>query len=573
MKFSIIIPYYNGDKYIDKCLNSIAKRSLYRNYEIIIIDDASPVPIARKIKRKFKKVKFFRNKQNVGFVRTVNKGAKRATGDIYIFLNMDTEIISSGWLYALKHMFEQSEKNGIIGGKLLFPDSGLIQFAGGIINPYEKRPEHLYYQAPSYLPGVNRGRLVDYITGAFFSIPQKLFLSLGGFSEEYQSANEDVDLSLRVKQKGYHIVYNPYISIYHYETVTGLSDVYAFASNRIFHKRWSLYLSKHRKKYYEEDGYSEEFIRTMIRIFYQDFYNIVKFVDEFKLNSPERQNAFLEKKNINTLLEFLIYHFSNKDTQFLYDLYYYQFRNEIQKENNRNGCIQSAIRLLNTDEHNKRSDEVRIFLKLVEMKKYSYSRSDFKNEMYYQVHTIIEKIENGIYRFNFHNSIYEKRLLGKLLEMITCASCVIVSQRLRIFVSFIMEKENLFENKDTLISLLFRLANRNYNGNGDYYCKKAEEIIDNYDWPPPYMVKFALNNGSYYEKKYDYERAYIYYKKALRYINYIDCYMLASLYYHLGFCDMYRRKKDSAKHLFKKCLDVMPEHKKAREYLVQLCRK
>ncbi len=570
MKFSIIIPYYNGQKYLEKCLESIERCTLYHDYEIIIVDDASPKIISKVIKKRFSRAKYFRNKRNNGFVKTVMRGAKEASGEVFIFLNMDTEIISSGWLYTLKETFSSNQKNGIVGGKLLFPDSGLIQFAGGIINPRENRPEHLYYKAPYYFPAVNKMRTVDYITGAFFSIPRNLFWSMGGFSREYHSANEDVDLSLRVKQRGYRIIYNPNIILYHYETVTGISNVYAFASNCTLHKRWSSYFNTRLKEYYTEDGYSEEFIQTMMRIFCNDFYNIVKIIDEFKLNTPQLQNDFFKRKNIDTLLDFLIQHFYDKDTKILYDLHYYRYRKESQEKDNKTKCIQSAVYLAETKKNDYKSDEAKIFLKLLRLNKSSYSRNNFKNNIYYEIYTLVDKIERGKYRFKPTNPIFNKALLAKFLELITNASYLINFNRLKIFINFIIKNETLFANKDTFISFLFRLANRDCDGAGDSYRKKAEEIIDKYEWPRKDKVKFALNNGAYYERQHNYERAYIFYEKALKHVNQIDSYVLASLYYHLGLCDMYRRKKKSAKLLFNKCLELVPEHVKAREYLVKL---
>lgn len=90
MKFSIIIPVYNVEKYIIKCLKSIYEQS-YKNYEVIIVNDGSPDNCEDLIKNYIKNKKNFKyfKKENGGLSDARNYGVKYATGDYIIFVDSD----------------------------------------------------------------------------------------------------------------------------------------------------------------------------------------------------------------------------------------------------------------------------------------------------------------------------------------------------------------------------------------------------------------------------------------------------------------------------------------------------
>ena len=84
-KFSIIIPNYNKEDYVEETLNSIFNQT-YKNYEVIVIDDASSDNSIEKIK-KFDVRLFQTNRKLAGGARTV--GLDNATGDYILFLDSD----------------------------------------------------------------------------------------------------------------------------------------------------------------------------------------------------------------------------------------------------------------------------------------------------------------------------------------------------------------------------------------------------------------------------------------------------------------------------------------------------
>lgn len=93
MKYSIIIPVYNVEKYIGRCLESILNQS-YEKYEVIVVNDGSPdnsVDIINKYVKKDKRFKLF-TKENGGLSDARNYGVKQASGDIIIFIDGDDYI-------------------------------------------------------------------------------------------------------------------------------------------------------------------------------------------------------------------------------------------------------------------------------------------------------------------------------------------------------------------------------------------------------------------------------------------------------------------------------------------------
>ena len=108
MKFSIVIPVYNVEGYIEKCLNSI-KIQTYSNFEVIIVNDGSPDNSEKKIKTflKDKRFKYYK-KENGGLSDARNYGIKYTTGDYLLFVDSD-DYIDKKMLEELNKAIELSD--------------------------------------------------------------------------------------------------------------------------------------------------------------------------------------------------------------------------------------------------------------------------------------------------------------------------------------------------------------------------------------------------------------------------------------------------------------------------------
>lgn len=95
MKYTFIVPVYNGEKYIDRCLESLLTQ-IYPNFEIIAINDGSKdasKDILDDYQKNYDKVKIF-HQENKGLSATRNLGIKKATGDYILFIDVDDYISS-----------------------------------------------------------------------------------------------------------------------------------------------------------------------------------------------------------------------------------------------------------------------------------------------------------------------------------------------------------------------------------------------------------------------------------------------------------------------------------------------
>lgn len=246
---SIVIPAYGKPLLTFTCLRSVHEHTKGGSFEVIVVDDASPEPLADALSP-VSGVRFERNPQNLGFIGSCNRGAALARGEWLVLLNNDT-IVTRGWLEALLAVFAMRPDAGLAGAKLIYPD-GRLQEAGGIVwrdgsawnvgrDDDPDRPEYNYLRA------------VDYCSGACLVVPAKLFRELGGFDRRYAPAYyEDTDLAFAVRAAGRRVYYQPAATVVHFEgqtsgTDTGRGIKRHQAVNRIaFRDKWAAVLANHR---------------------------------------------------------------------------------------------------------------------------------------------------------------------------------------------------------------------------------------------------------------------------------------------------------------------------------------
>ena len=245
---SVIIPIYGKIDYTLRCLGSIAANTPQTAFEVIVVDDCSPDD-SFDVLSKVKGIRLLRNEQNQGFIRSCNNGAKAAKGEYLYFLNNDTEV-TPGWMDALLRTFSEFPGTGLAGSRLIYPD-GRLQEAGGIIWQDGSAWNFGRYQ-DQLLPIYNYAREVDYCSGASIMVPNVLFNELGGFDEHYLPAYcEDCDLALKIRDKGYRVIYQPLSTVIHYEGITSGTDTtqgtkaYQVENSKKLFERWQHRLQTH----------------------------------------------------------------------------------------------------------------------------------------------------------------------------------------------------------------------------------------------------------------------------------------------------------------------------------------
>ncbi len=214
---SIVIPVHGQFHYTHHCLAALARAGADVAFEVIVVDDFSADGTARRL-AEYPGVTLIRNRENLGFVGSCNRGAERARGEFIVFLNNDTQV-QAGWLDALVLTFREAPDAGSVGSRLIYPD-GRQQEAGGIIFRDATAWNYGHLDDPNR-PQYSYRRAVDYCSGAALAIRTDLFRRLGGFDPAFSPAYyEDTDLAFRVRAAGYQVYYQPRSKVVHFEGIS-----------------------------------------------------------------------------------------------------------------------------------------------------------------------------------------------------------------------------------------------------------------------------------------------------------------------------------------------------------------
>ena len=217
---SIIIPARTS-RHISNCVRSILEKTSYSNYEILVIDRTGED--LAKILPTSSRLKISRDNSEFNFSRINNQAIKFVRGEFFVFLNDDTEVICQEWLSAMLEHSQRPEV-GVVGTLLLYPankpEDARIQHAGVLIGVGGVACHafiHLRASYPHYFDLHRVIRNCSAVTGACAMVKRKVFDEVGGFEEKLRVAYGDIDLCLRVLEKGYRNIYTPYSAMYHKE--------------------------------------------------------------------------------------------------------------------------------------------------------------------------------------------------------------------------------------------------------------------------------------------------------------------------------------------------------------------
>lgn len=266
---SIIIPVYGKIDYTLSCLQSIYQHQDDIEFELIVVDDLSP-DNTLSVLTKIPGLRIIANPENMGFIRSCNLGAHAAKGQYLHFLNNDTEV-TAHWLKELINTFISLPGTGLVGSKLIYPD-GVLQEAGSIIWQDGSAWNFGRHQDPS-LPIYNYAREVDYCSGASILLTRDLFNQLGGFDEHYLPAYcEDADLALKIKEKGYRVIYQPFSVVIHHEgissgtrTTEGIKSYQIQNTEKLF-SRWESRLKHHQRNGEDVDNAKDRGMRRRVLV-------------------------------------------------------------------------------------------------------------------------------------------------------------------------------------------------------------------------------------------------------------------------------------------------------------------
>lgn len=228
---SLIIPTKDHLEILRDCIDSILSQTVYKNYEIIIVDNQSQknetLEYLRKLVLQNRKIKVIHYNKPFNYSDINNLAVQQVSGEIIGFLNNDVEVISPEWLTEMiSHAIRPDV--GCVGAMHFYPDRR-IQHAGVIVGLLgvadhafrslkisEQNDYHNYLQSL---------RNPDAVTAATLLIRRSLFIRVGGFDSDHLAvAFNDVDLCLKVSALGYRCLWTPYAELFHHESKTRKHD-------------------------------------------------------------------------------------------------------------------------------------------------------------------------------------------------------------------------------------------------------------------------------------------------------------------------------------------------------------
>ncbi|RJP24073.1 MAG: glycosyltransferase family 2 protein [Candidatus Abyssobacteria bacterium SURF_5] len=211
-KVSVIIPTYNGIKYIPACLDSLRSQSRVAD-EIIVVDDGSSDGTAALLAAAYPEARLVRLKNNQGFAAAANKGISSSSGDYIALLNNDTTA-HKDWLKELIKVLDEQPSVSFCSSKMLFADQpdtinsiGIGFTRTGIaMDVGFRQKDGLQFERARPVFGACAGAAI---------FRRSLFDEIGLLDEDLFMWYEDVDFSLRARLAGRECLYVPTAIIYH----------------------------------------------------------------------------------------------------------------------------------------------------------------------------------------------------------------------------------------------------------------------------------------------------------------------------------------------------------------------
>lgn len=237
---SIISINYNDAAVTMDMLESLQQLS-YVNYEVIIVDNASPTDSPDIIKQTYPSITLIKSEKNLGFAGGNNLGVHAAKGEYLLFINNDT-IVPSGFIEPLVDTLENDASIGMVSPKIKFHwDATLIQFAGYTpMSHWTIRNNSIGYHQKDDGRFDQEGE-TESIHGAAMMIPKTVIDTVGTMTEIYFLYYEEHDWAEMIKRAGFKIYYQPKSYILHKESLsTGKFSplkTYYIARNRIVFAR------------------------------------------------------------------------------------------------------------------------------------------------------------------------------------------------------------------------------------------------------------------------------------------------------------------------------------------------
>jgi len=222
---SIIIVNYNTSSLTLDCIRSVRQQTHDVDYEIIVIDNASPSDSHLSELESLDGILFVQSKENLGFGRANNLGLEYAKGEYIFLLNSDTLFLNNALKYLLDYAEGQDGTLGAIGGILENSTGEPVHSSGSFPTILSEYYKLTFKPLLSLLKGkrtikqktVDTAYEVDYVTGADLFVKRSVLNACGAFNPAFFMYYEETEMQYRFSKNGYHNYIIPGPRIIHYE--------------------------------------------------------------------------------------------------------------------------------------------------------------------------------------------------------------------------------------------------------------------------------------------------------------------------------------------------------------------
>ena len=245
-RVGIFVLNYNGKRFVQDLYSSLLSQT-YKDFDVIVADNASSDDSIALIKRNFPNIKILQFKKNYGFAKAFNYIAQKNPYEFLLFLNNDVHVAPT-WLEELMKSIERNKlilmancKNlywtqpdfiNSAGGKLTFLGSGMQ------LGNYEKNLNYIDLE-----------KYVGMAQGCAMLVRRALFLKVGGFDNNYFLLGEEADICWRGWLSGYRTIYNPKSILYHYGAYSIKQKTWFFTEFQVTKNRYMTLLKNAQLRY------------------------------------------------------------------------------------------------------------------------------------------------------------------------------------------------------------------------------------------------------------------------------------------------------------------------------------
>ena len=323
---SILVLTKDGLVHIKRLFKAIKMNTIYKNFEIIVVDNASSdstIEFLEKNEYKFD-LKIIKNSKNESFSYANNQAANLAKGKYLLLLNNDIEPLT-GWLTHLIEVMLKNKNVGSVGSQLIYPFDKNEPFStkvqhSGISFRYDNIKElNLKFFRP-YNLGMGKAPIIENkelnigkrvaVTAACLLVKKDIYFEMDGLDEEYNYGYEDVDFGLKLHKAGYDNYYCQNSILFHYESSTQkLESQKNIKGRRIYninllHSKWHDYIKENFffEKFKNKNGlFSEKKLKIAFAVTESgenavagDYFTALELADSFKEIGYE--TSFLKRK-------------------------------------------------------------------------------------------------------------------------------------------------------------------------------------------------------------------------------------------------------------------------------------